>query len=119
MTSRFDRFRENETLIILCIEVALMMMGIGLVSPILPQYGRTFGVSITMVGMLITVFAVARIMVDIPAGRLTGSVGRRPLLIVAPLIQCVSSIGCGLAVNYWMLLGFRFIQGIGSAMYTS
>jgi predicted MFS family arabinose efflux permease len=79
MTSRFDRFRESETLIILCIEVALMI-GIGLGSPILPQYARTFGVSITMVGMLITVFAVARIIVDIPAGRLTGSVGRRPVL---------------------------------------
>jgi multidrug resistance protein len=96
-----------------------MMMGIGLVSPILPQYARTFGASITTVGLLITAFAVARIIVDIPAGRLTSSVGRRPLLIVAPLIQVVSSIGCGLAVNYWMLLGFRFIQGIGSAMYTT
>jgi multidrug resistance protein len=96
-----------------------MMMGIGLVSPILPQYARTFGVSITMVGLLITVFAVARIIVDIPAGRLTNRVGRRPILIVGPLIQVVSSIGCGLAVNYGMLLSFRFIQGIGSAMYTT
>jgi multidrug resistance protein len=119
MTSRFGRFRENEALIILCVEVALMMMGIGLVSPILPQYARTFGVSITMVGLLITVFAVARIIVDIPAGRLTNTVGRRPVLIAGPLVQVVSSIGCGLAVNYWMLLGFRFIQGIGSAMYTT
>jgi multidrug resistance protein len=119
MTNRFDHFRENETLIILCIEVALMMMGIGLISPILPQYARTFGVSITMVGLLITAFGVARIIVDIPAGRLTNSLGRRPVLIVGPLIQVIGSIGCGLAVNYGMLLGFRFIQGIGSAMYTT
>jgi multidrug resistance protein len=119
MMNRFNHLRENEGLIILCVEVALMMMGIGLVSPILPQYARTFGVSITMVGLLITVFAVARIIVDIPAGRLTNTIGRRPILIVGPLIQVVSSIGCGLAVNYWMLLSFRFIQGIGSAMYTT
>jgi multidrug resistance protein len=72
-----------------------------------------------MVGLLVTAFAVARIIVDIPAGRLTNTVGRRPVLIAGPLIQVVSSIGCGLAVNYWMLLGFRFIQGIGSAMYTT
>lgn len=116
---RFDRFRENETLAILCIEVMLMMMGIGLISPILPQYARTFGVNITMVGLLITVFGVARILVDIPAGRLTDSLGRRPVLIGGPLILAAGSIGCGLASNYWMLLGFRFIQGIGSAMYTT
>lgn len=70
MAGRFWLFRENEALIILSVEVALMM-GIGLVSPILPQYARTFGVSITMVGFLITVFAVARIAVDIPMGKLT------------------------------------------------
>ena len=116
---RFDRFRENKTLAILCIEVTFVMMGIGLVSPILPQYARTFGVNITMVGLLITVFGVARILVDIPAGRLTDSLGRRPVLISGPLILAAGSIGCGLASNYWMLLGFRFIQGIGSAMYTT
>ena len=119
MTSKFERFRENETLIILCIEVALMMMGIGLISPILPQYARSFGVNITMVGLLITSFGLARIIVDIPAGRLTNSLGRRPVLILGPLIQVVSSTGCGLAPNYGILLVFRFIQGIGSAMYTT
>ena len=119
MNIAFGRFRENEILIILCVEVALMMMGIGLVSPILPQYARSYGVNITMVGMLITVFGLARIIFDIPAGRLTSSMGRRPVLILGPVIQVVSSIGCGLAVNYGMLLAFRFIQGIGSAMYTT
>jgi multidrug resistance protein len=115
----FDGFRENEALIILCIEVALVMLGIGMVSPVLPQYARTFGVSITMVGLLITVFGMARIIVDIPAGELTNRLGRRPVLIIGPVIQAISSIGCGLAVDYWMLLCFRFLQGIGSAMYTT
>lgn len=36
--------RRNETLTILCIQVALVMLGLGLVSPILPQYGQSFGV---------------------------------------------------------------------------
>lgn len=119
MIKRFDRFQENEVMTILCIEVVLIMMGIGLISPILPQYARTFGVNVTMVGLLITVFGVARILVDIPAGRLTDRLGRRPVLIGGPLILVAGSIGCGLADNYWMLLGFRFIQGIGSAMYTT
>jgi len=110
---------KDRTLIILCIEVVIMMMGIGLISPILPQYASTFGVNITIIGMLITVLGIARIIVDIPAGKLTDKIGRRPILISGPLVVAIGSLGCGLANQYWILLLFRFIQGIGSAMYTT
>ncbi len=106
-------------LFILCIEVVLMMMGIGLVSPILPQYARTFGVNITMVGLLITVFGVARMAVDIPAGRWAERIGRRPILIAGQVVLAVGSAACGLAGSYWQLLVFRMLQGAGSAMYTT
>lgn len=119
MMNNLGPLHENEILTILCIEVALMMLGIGLVSPVLPQYAHTFGVNITLVGLIITAFGIARIIVDIPAGALTNRWGRRPVLVMGPLIQGISSIGCGLAVNYGMLLCFRFLQGIGSAMYTT
>ncbi len=115
----FHEIKKNQTLIILCVEVVIMMMGIGLVSPILPQYARTFGVNITMIGMLITVFGIARMLVDIPAGKLTDKVGRRPVLIVGPIILALGSIGCALSINYWFFLICRFVQGIGSAMYTT
>jgi len=61
-----NQLQEKEILFILCIEVALMMLGIGLVSPILPQYASTFGINMTMVGLIITAFGIARIFVDIP-----------------------------------------------------
>lgn len=115
----FHRLRSNKTLIILCVEVIIMMMGIGLVSPILPQYALTFGVNMTMIGMLITVFGIARMLVDIPAGKLTDRIGRRPVLIVGPLILSLGSIGCAISNTYWIFLAFRFVQGIGSAMYTT
>jgi len=65
---KLESFRKNATLTILCIQVMFVMVGMGLVSPILPQYARAFGVNITMVGLLITIFGVARLIVDIPAG---------------------------------------------------
>jgi len=99
--------------------VTLMMMGIGLVSPVLPQYARTFGGSITMVGLLIATFGIARLVVDIPAGRLTDWVGRRAVLIAGPLIQAMGSVASGLAGSYWQLLAFRLVQGVGSAMCTT
>jgi DHA1 family multidrug resistance protein-like MFS transporter len=111
--------RRNETLTILCIQVALVMLGLGLVSPILPQYGQSFGVSITMVGFIITIYGIARIIVDIPTANLTEKLGRRPILITGPLIQAVGSVACGLAGSYWQLIIFRFIQGVGSAALTT
>ena len=106
-------------LFILCTEVIVMMMGIGIVGPILPHYARLFGVNIAMIGLLITVFGVARIVMDVPAGRMTEHFGRRPILISGPLVLGMGSLACGLAGSYWQLLIFRFLQGIGSAMYTT
>ena len=114
-----NQFRRNELLIILCVQVTLTVMGVGIISPILPQYAQLFGVNITMVGLVITVFGIARLIADIPAGRLSTKFGCRPVLISGPIIICLGSIGCGLAGNYGILLAFRFIMGIGSAVLTT
>jgi MFS transporter, DHA1 family, multidrug resistance protein len=114
-----EYFRHNEILSILCIQIVLMMMGMGLVSPILPQYARSFGVSITMVGFLITAFGFARIVMNIPAGRLADRLGRRPVLMANPVLFIIGSTGCGFAGSFGQLVTFRFIQGVGSAVFTT
>lgn len=116
---RLNSLRRKETVIALCIQVVLLMMGIGVISPVLPQYARSFGVSITMVGLLTTAFGVARIMGDIPAGQLSEKLGRRPVLIAGPLVVALASVACGLAESYWQLVVFRFIQGAGSALHAT
>lgn len=97
----------------------LMLMGMGQVSPILPLYARQFGINITLVGLIITTFAIASTIVDIPAGRIAEWLGRRPTLITGSLILAAGSIGCALVPNYWLFLICRFIQGIGYALYTT
>jgi len=79
-----NQLQEKEILFILCIEVALMMLGIGLVSPILPQYASTFGINMTMVGLIITAFGIARIFVDIPR-RINEQMGKKTGLNHGPL----------------------------------
>jgi multidrug resistance protein len=115
----FKYLRENEKLVILCIEGMIMLMGMGLVSPILPLFAREFGLSITMVGLVITMFAASRALMDIPAGRISDIIGRRPTMIAGPLILAAGSLGCGLATEYWQLMVFRVVQGAGSGLFTT
>src|SRR3989304_4589007 len=71
---------ENQTLLILCVTTAVVMMGQGVISPVLPLYAQSFGVGTAMIGLTITVFGAARLLVNLPAGVLSERYGRRLLL---------------------------------------
>jgi DHA1 family multidrug resistance protein-like MFS transporter len=111
--------RRNEILLILCIEGMLMLMGMGQVSPILALYAEHFGISMALVGLIITSFAFASVVVDIPAGRIADRLGRRPTLITGCLVLATGSVGCALAPDYWLFVACRLIQGTGFALYTT
>ncbi|MGH2842695.1 MAG: MFS transporter, partial [Solirubrobacteraceae bacterium] len=53
------------------------------------------------------------------AGRLGDLVGRRRVFLAGVGLFTLSSILCGLATDAAMLIGFRFLQGIGAAMQAS
>jgi MFS family permease len=117
--SFFRRLRESQELIILCGATFLVMAGQGVVSPIVPLYAKEFGVSATMVGLTLTVFALARLIVNVPAGMIADRFGRRILLVGGPVITSIGMFGSGQANDIWELLVWRFIAGAGSAFYMS
>ncbi|MBT5850571.1 MAG: MFS transporter, partial [Acidimicrobiaceae bacterium] len=119
MTSFFRQLRESQELIILCGATFLVMAGQGVVSPVLPLYAKDFGVSATMVGLTLTVFALARLIVNIPAGLIADRFGRRILLVGGPVITSIGMFGSGQADDIWELLVWRFIAGGGSAFFMS
>ena len=68
MTGLIERLRVEEKLLVLCGATFLVMAGQGVVSPVLPLYAREFGVGTTMIGLTITTFAAARLLMNVPAG---------------------------------------------------
>ncbi|MBI3217088.1 MAG: MFS transporter [Mycobacterium sp.] len=97
---------------------AVVALGYGVVAPVLPQYARHFGVSISAATFVITAFAVMRLVGAPPAGILVQRVGERRVYIGGLLIVALSTGACAFAQTYWQLLLFRSLGGLGSAMFT-
>ena len=102
---------------ILLVLVAFVMAGNGLIVPILPIYGETFSSSATLVGMLITIFGVARLAANYPTGLVYGRVGPGPLMGFGNGLLLAGAIGAALATDLYFLLFCRLVQGFGSGIF--
>jgi DHA1 family multidrug resistance protein-like MFS transporter len=97
----------------------LVLLGLSMVSPILPSYAESFQVSYTLVGFVISSFAVARVLLDIPAGLLSKRHDKKMIMLSGLIVIAISSIVAGLAPNYSVLLLGRIMEGTGSALYVT
>jgi len=97
---------------------AIVALGYGVVAPVLPQYARNFGVSISAATFVITAFALMRLVGAPPAGLLVQRLGERRVYVAGLLIVALSTGACAFAQTYWQLLAFRSLGGLGSAMFT-
>lgn len=117
LTSFIDALRQDRQVWPLMLLICCTMIGSALVVPMLSLYAQSFGVSATLVGMLVTIFGVGRIVANFPSGWLSQRLGRRPLLAVGPAITAVGAIGAAVTGDFYWLLFWRFVQGVGSGMY--
>jgi MFS family permease len=92
--------------------------GFGLVAPALPTFARSFHVSVTAASVVVSAFAVARLVFAPASGRLITVLGERRVYLTGISIVAVTTGACAFAANYWQLLIFRSVGGIGSTMFT-
>jgi MFS family permease len=96
---------------------AVIALGYGVVAPVLPQYARHFGVSISAATFVITAFALMRLAFAPASGVLIQRLGERKIYTSGLVIVAVSTGACAFAQSYWQLLLFRSLGGIGSTMF--
>ena len=99
--------------------VFIVMLGVGIIGPILPRYARSFGVSYSIAGLTISGFGIARILFDVPCGFLCDRFGRRPIIIIGMLVYSFAGLPAAYASSIVHLILSRFIQGAGAAMFTT
>jgi MFS family permease len=109
--------RQNERLLIIMVSTVLVMSGQGVISPVLPLFARSFGASAASIGLTLSIFGLARLLLNVPLGAMADRHGRRVLLVWGPLVSAVGMVGSGTATDIPTLLAWRFLAGAGSAMY--
>lgn len=99
------------------VATALMTLAHGIVSPVLPLYAQSFGVSLSLVGLLVAGFGIARLLANLPAGILAGRLGRRRVLFLGSVISTFGGLLSGLATTFEQLVAARMLSGVGSALF--
>ncbi|MHA6513681.1 MFS transporter [Tessaracoccus sp. Z1128] len=103
---------------VLVASAMLIALGFGIVAPILPQFAQSFDVGLMAASSIVSVFAFIRLIFAPAGGALVNKLGERRVYLVGLLIVGGSSALSGLATDFWMLLVFRGIGGMGSVMFT-
>ncbi|BCT76544.1 MFS transporter [Sinomonas cyclohexanicum] len=96
----------------------VIAVGFGLVAPVLPQLATSFGVGATAASVIVSAFALSRLVLAPAAGSLVDRLGERPVYVTGLLLVAASSAACAFAPDYWTLLAVRGLGGIGSTMFT-
>lgn len=104
--------------LVLAVIAFLVALGFGIVSPVLPVFARTFGVSTLAAGAVASSFALVRVASLPMAARFARLFAERRVIVAGVLIVAVSSAVCAAATSYWQFLLARAAGGIGSAMFT-
>ncbi|MDR1264442.1 MAG: MFS transporter [Propionibacteriaceae bacterium] len=95
----------------------LVALGFGVMSPVLPLYVRLFGVSSFLVGLVVSLFALVRLVTNPLAGRLLRRLGPRRIVILGAVLIAVTTFMMGVSDSYWTILLWRGLSGVGSACH--
>ncbi|MGW8250327.1 MAG: MFS transporter [Anaerolineales bacterium] len=105
----------RRNLYILTFVLFVVMLGYGIIIPILPFYIENMGAGGTELGLLVASYAVMRLVCGPIWGSLSDRVGRKPILIIGILGYAVTMLWFGLATQLWMLFAARILSGILSS----
>ncbi|TKA00842.1 MFS transporter [Actinacidiphila oryziradicis] len=106
----------RESLYLICGLVALTQASWGLVVPVLPVYAHQFGATAAQLGVLVSSFSVARVLVNIPAGMLADRVNRRTVVLIAVAAVGVVLAATAAAQNLPTLIGMRLLLGLAGGV---
>ena len=101
-------------LLVLFVTAFVDMVGLAMIVPLLPFYATEFGASATTVGLLVSAFSFAQLVVAPAWGRASDRYGRRPAILAGLIVTAAAYLIFGFASTVLVLLASRLIQGMGA-----
>lgn len=106
---------KNPKLLTLFFTMVVVMIGFGIVIPIMPFYVENFGVGGTGLGFMMALFSIMQFIFSPFWGGLSDRYGRKKIMLMGVFGTAISMALMGLAPNYWLLLAARGLGGILSS----
>ena len=83
---------------------------------LLPEISQSLGITSSLAGQTITIYALATALGAIPLARVTATWSRKRVLQTALLIVSISNLLMAISSNYLLTMAVRFTAGLGTAM---
>lgn len=101
---------------VLFISVFATMLGLGIVSPLLPIYAENLGATGIWLGIIFSAFALSRSVFMPIIGRISDRRGRKWIILIGMLAYAVLSLAYIIVESVYSLTAVRFAHGLASAM---
>lgn len=105
----------KKSLPILFAVMFLVMVGFGIIIPVMPFYAEELGASPTELGFLMAVYSVMQLIFAPVWGRVSDRIGRKPVMMIGILGLAVSFFLMAISTELWMLFVARIIGGVLSS----
>jgi EmrB/QacA subfamily drug resistance transporter len=106
-------------LVVVCLGQLMIVLDTTIVNVALPSLQRDLHFSQSNLTWVVNAYLITYGSFLLLAGRLGDLVGRKKVFLAGLVVFTVASALCGLAQDQAMLVGARFLQGIGGAMSTA
>ncbi len=97
----------------------LVMVGFGIIIPVLPFYaedlGASPGASPTQLGLLMAVYSLMQLLFSPIWGKISDRIGRKPVMMIGIFGLAISFFLMAFATKLWMLFAARIIGGLLSS----
>ncbi len=109
----------NRTAIVVYLPTLLLALSQGMLVTIIPLFAADFGVTDTLIGLLVSAVAIGTLVMDVPAGALLQKLGmRRAMLIGSGTVAVTTALLAIPSLSFEASIALRLVAGIGTALWS-